>query len=391
MKTLIVTTARIMKEDHSYFIDSGLKTTIDRYSAYFGEITLFGMDGSDKGKRSTGSVSLEGFNVKVMGNLRELMLGKEKRMLEEAIPQYDLVILRVPSVVCHIAAKIARKNRIPYFVEVIGDAFGALWYHSLSGKLLAVPSMIKTKMTIKNANYALYVSRYYLQTKYPCKNRSVGISDCEFESPKDEYIEKRKKKINSKDYSSVVLMNAAAIDVKYKGQEYIIRAIPYLNSRGIVVKLYLVGNGDSTRLLNIAKKYGVDDQVVFTGGVSHDIVLQLLEETDIYIQPSLTEAFGRSIVEALSKGCMCIGSNTGGITELVQKEYLVPLKNPLMIAEKIIEYVNLPVAKKTELCQNNFEHAKDYDCEKLDKERAEYYKYVQEDCLLNSRKRVATL
>ena len=68
------------------------------------------------------------------------------------------------------------------------------------------------------------------------------------------------------------------------------------------------------------------DQVIFVGGVPHQRVIELLDESDFYIQPSLTEAFGRSVVEALSRGCICIGSRVGGITELIDDDYLVQPK-----------------------------------------------------------------
>mgnify|MGYP002519421400 CR=1 FL=1 len=49
----------------------------------------------------------------------------------------------------------------------------------------------------------------------------------------------------------------------------------------------LIGASSSFVESVLAQKYKVEDQVVFTGAVSHDEVFRLLDQCDIYIQPSL--------------------------------------------------------------------------------------------------------
>ena len=377
MKTAIVTSARIFMEDNKKYIDNGVNIVLKRYQKYFCDITVFGMDGSDKGLRPS-TVSLLETSATILGSRNDLLLGKEKQILERELPEFDLIILRVPSNTCNRAAKIARKHNIPYFVEVIGDAFGALWYHSLKAKPFAIGLYFRTRETIYNADFALYVSQKFLQSKYPCKNYSVGVSDCSFDMPTDDVVRNRLSYVRNKDYSKITLMNAAAIDVKYKGQEYIIKAIPLLNKEGIKVRCLLVGNGNNLYLKSIARKNGVLDQVIFVGGVPHQRVIELLDESDFYIQPSLTEAFGRSVVEALSRGCICIGSRVGGITELIDDDYLVQPKKYTEIADRILRYICLDLNKKEEVTKKNFDHASYYSQEELDKRRNEYYRYLLE-------------
>ena len=373
MRTAIVTSARILSENGDYYIDNGVNIVVKRYQMYFGNITVFGMDGSDKGKRSS-TVSLLEVNTVILGTRNDLLLGREKHILENNLPGFDLIILRVPSNTCNRAAKIARKCGIPYFVEVIGDAFDSLWYHSLKAKPFAFGSYLRTKRTIYNANYALYVSQHYLQNKYPCKNPGVGVSDCSIIPPTEELIKKRIDYFLNKDYSNITIMNAAAIDVKYKGQEYVIKAIPLLNKAGIHVRFLIVGNGDKSYLASVAKKVGVEDQVIFCGGVPHEKVIDLLDESDFYVQPSLTEAFGRSVVEGLSRGCVCIGNRVGGITELIEERFRVTPKKPQEIAEKILLFINMNPDEKRKTVLKGFEHSKEYTADKLDVKRDIYYK-----------------
>lgn len=375
MKTAIVTSARLFSDEKKYYIDNGVNIVVKRYQKYFGDITVFGMDGSDKGKRPSTATMLESEAV-ILGTRNELLLGKENEILKKEFPQFDLVILRVPSNTCDRAAKIARKYGIPYFVEVIGDAFDSLWYHSLKAKPFAFGSYFRTKKTIYNANYALYVSQCYLQNKYPCKNPSVGVSDCFIAAPTAEFIQKRIDYFLNKDYSNVTIMNAAAIDVKYKGQEYVIKAIPLLNRAGVHVRFLVVGNGDKSYLASVAKDIGVSDQVFFMGSVTHEKVIDYLDSSDFYVQSSFTEGFPRAVVEGLSRGCVCIGSRVGGITELIENEFLVTPKNSKEIASKILYFINMNPIEKQELIKNNFHQASKFTSDKLDNIRDTYYKKV---------------
>ena len=375
MKTAIVTSARVFLEENKYYIDNGVNIVVKRYQRYFGDITVFGMDGSDKGKRPSTASELETETI-ILGSRNDLLLGKEKQTLEKELPKFDLVILRVPSNTCDRAAKIARKHNIPYFVEVIGDAFDSLWYHSLKAKPFAFGSYLRTRKTIYNANYALYVSQHYLQNKYPCKNPSVGVSDCVITSPTEELCQKRIDYYLNKDYSEITIMNAAAIDVKYKGQEYVIRAIPLLNEAGVRVRFLVVGNGDKSYLASVAKEAGVSDQVLFVGSVTHEKVIEYLDSSDFYVQSSFTEGFPRAVVEGLSRGCVCIGSKVGGITELIADEFLVPPKNSKEIAAKIIYFINMTPFEKQELIRRNLIHASKFTVEKLSSIREAYYSKV---------------
>ena len=56
-------------------------------------------------------------------------------------------------------------------------------------------------------------------------------------------------------------------------------------------------------------------------------MFELLDECDIYLQPSLQEGLPRSVIEAMSRGCACIGAATAGIPELLESEYVVKRKS----------------------------------------------------------------
>ena len=74
-------------------------------------------------------------------------------------------------------------------------------------------------------------------------------------------------------------------------------------------------------MLNLAKKYRVENRVKFLGQVPHKEVLKWLDNIDIYIHPSYTEGLCRSIIEAMSRACPIICSDVGGNYELVDKDH----------------------------------------------------------------------
>ena len=83
-----------------------------------------------------------------------------------------------------------------------------------------------------------------MQKRYPCKNKTIGVSDVVIERISDEVRRERNEKISKTDFRNLTLMTSGAVNVWYKGQHFVIRAIPLLNQIGIRVKYYCVGQGN---------------------------------------------------------------------------------------------------------------------------------------------------
>ena len=70
--------------------------------------------------------------------------------------------------------------------------------------------------------------------------------------------------------------------------------------------------------------------------------ISLIKGSDIYVQTSLSEGFGRAISEAMSVGKPIIMTNAGGCTELIDETcgIITPIKNSLAIGKAISSLVN---------------------------------------------------
>lgn len=138
-----------------------------------------------------------------------------------------------------------------------------------------------------------------------------------------------------------------------------------------------MGSGDDRFLRSLAERCGVADRVVFHGLMPHDQVLSFLDEMDLYIQPSKQEGLPRALIEAMSRGCLSLGSRTAGIPELLDKEYVFRRGNVEDIV-RILSKVDRDTLKE-QACRN-FEEAKQYDRDLLNKRRCEFMEQFKKEC-----------
>jgi glycosyltransferase involved in cell wall biosynthesis len=84
-------------------------------------------------------------------------------------------------------------------------------------------------------------------------------------------------------------------------------------------RLLIVGSGEELpRLESHAGELGIADASVFIPATPE--VPRWLRAIDIFVLPSLSEAFSNSLLEAMACGCAAIGSRVGGTPELIGEE-----------------------------------------------------------------------
>jgi len=285
--------------------------------------------------------------------------------------QCDILIARVPSFISYFAQEAAIKYHKPYLIEVVACAWDAFWNYANLAKLVAPFALYRCKKSVAKAEYAIYVSNKFLQNRYPNTKKTSAISDVILPEIPDDVIKKKIDRLSSiKD--KFVITTLAAVDVLYKGQHIVIKAIADLIKSGYHVEYHIAGSGDRTRLKNIAERFGVVNQVIFEGMLTADQVFELLDNTDIYVHPSFTEGLPRAVVEAMSRGCVCIGSRAGGIPELLDDICLFDtgrVKQIIRILEKLFQDKHLLIRQSI----TNFEHAKKFKHTFLEQKRRSFY------------------
>ena len=81
--------------------------------------------------------------------------------------------------------------------------------------------------------------------------------------------------------------------------------------------LVMVGDGpDRPEAEDEARKLGIDAHVHFPGKI--DNVAPLLASADLFLLPSTSESFGLSALEAIASGVPVVGTNAGGMPEVIR-------------------------------------------------------------------------
>lgn len=296
-----------------------------------------------------------------------------RKKVSALIEHYDRIATKAPSIVNGFVTKLSKKHNVPLLIEVVGCPFDAFWNHSIKGKIIAPIIWSIVKYAIKNASFVMYVTNEFLQNRYPSKGQSIGCSDVSLPPLNQIILEKRINKIKEMDLEkdTIILGTIGAVNIPYKGQKYVIKAIYKLNKIGKKFEYYLVGGGDYTKLKKLVEKYKLNDKVKFLGSMSHENIFSFLDEIDIYIQPSKVEGLPRALIEAISRGCPALGSNVGGIPELLKEEFIFK-KGSVRDIFNILK--NLDKDSLIKVAKYNFEKAKEFDRNILKEKRNIFYK-----------------
>jgi|SRR5690554_78919 len=296
---------------------------------------------------------------------------KSRKKIIKEVNYADILVIRLPSTIGSIALNYAQKIQKPYIVEVVACPWDALRNHSFLGKLYSVFSRRKLKKLVAKSEYVIYVTKQFLQKRYPAQHHITNISNVILKSTpsQNKKIDLYKNHVNTK---QIVITTMGVVNISYKGQEYVLKAISKLIDQGYDFIYKIVGGGCQTRLLSLVENLNLSDRVIFTGKVSHEEVFTILDkETYIYIQPSETEGLPRALIEAMSRGCACISSNAGGMPELLDDKVIFKSKNVNDLVSKI-KYL-LHKENLIEQSERNFKHAKQYKFEVLEKKRQDFY------------------
>lgn len=115
-----------------------------------------------------------------------------------------------------------------------------------------------------------------------------------------------------------LVITSIGFDIEVKGFDLLAKAVSELRvKQGIPqFKVVIIGLGkqENCKFQEILHRYGVED-CILSVGIRNDVD-DFLCFTDIYTQPSRTEAISLSIMEALLYGIPIIGANVGGVPEV---------------------------------------------------------------------------
>jgi phosphatidylinositol alpha-1,6-mannosyltransferase len=104
-----------------------------------------------------------------------------------------------------------------------------------------------------------------------------------------------------------------------KGQETLLRALPYVARQVPAALLVFVGQGeDRPRLERLSQDLGVERHVHFAGAVTDAELPAFYEAAEVFAMPSVAEGFGLVYLEAMYHAKPCIAGNADAAGEVVE-------------------------------------------------------------------------
>ncbi len=221
-----------------------------------------------------------------------------------------------------IAAKLKRKPLIWHIRASNRDRYDYLLYH-LSSRLVLVAGALRNRFSWVKKD-GKFVTIYNGVDVDQFKNNTLPLSIREsLGIPKD----------------SLLITVIGRLE-PLKGQIHLIEACARAKNR--IGNFFVLCVGDLAdneylqKCRRLAREHNLSDRVVFTG--NRNDIASILNSADIFVLPSLFEAFPRSILEAMAAGKPSIVTSVGGCPEAVENMtsgIVVPPENPEALAEKI--------------------------------------------------------
>ncbi|MCA1993395.1 MAG: glycosyltransferase, partial [Coleofasciculus sp. S288] len=178
--------------------------------------------------------------------------------------------------------------------------------------------------------------------------------------------------------------------IEKKGIEYGIRAVAKLAKDHPNIEYNIIGDGCLREYFEqLIQELGVGEQVKLLGWKHQQEVIEILNQSHIFIAPSVTAADGNqdapvnTLKEAMAMGLPVIATRHGGIPELVEEGisgFLVPERDADAIAEKLAYLVEHPDVWLGMGRAGRAHVEEHYDINKLNDELVEIYQQ-----LLNSK------
>jgi glycosyltransferase involved in cell wall biosynthesis len=173
------------------------------------------------------------------------------------------------------------------------------------------------------------------------------------------------------------LVTVASLEQPYKGVDVLIRAVDACRRRGFRLSLTVVGEGRERPVLEgLTRTLSLAHHVSFAGSVTPADVLAHLDASHLFVLASRTEGLPQAMIEAMARGLPCVGTNVGGIPELLAPTDLVPAGSASALAERLAGVLSAPQMLAA-MSARNLETARQYTADVLSPQREAFYEAVR--------------
>lgn len=301
---------------------------------------------------------------------------KIKRILKEEISVGRAYLCRLPGEIGGMVISTLNRLHIPYACEVVGDPWDVFAPDGVQHPLrtfFRYSGKWKLKKQVAGASCVLYVTKRALQNRYPCSTEVFSTNASNVLLQKNKFAKEAKQLKEKEQYQ---LISIGSLEQMYKSPDVVIKALHILKKQGINCHLSWLGDGAyKNEMIALANFFDVSDRIRFYGNVPANEVIQQLRSSDIFLLVSKTEGLPRAMIEAMAQGLPCIGSNVGGIPELLDASVIVPKGDVEALAERIT-YMITHLSFTNQQAKRNLQEATSYENDLLDLKRNHFYNEI---------------
>jgi len=306
-------------------------------------------------------------------------------LIKKYVKECDCAIFRVPGVVSNTTLPIFAHTKKPYALEVVVDPWEYFAKGTVRGLVRPVVRYVWTHNLKKMCRQAIgvsYVTKYYLQKKYPCQvllnpysSKYFTGSYSSVELPDDKFAEP---KIYTHKSKYIISHVANSFTGYGKGHIVLIQAAKKVLDAGYDVDVWFVGDGKLRPIFEkMSQDLGIKKHIYFLGRMaSGEEVRKKIRASDLFVFPTHAEGLPRVILEAMAEGIVVISSPVCGIPEILPQECLIHYDDVQGYAEMIIQMITHPELM-TEYSKRNLEVAKEYKSSILNEKRNIFYNQLK--------------
>lgn len=301
------------------------------------------------------------------------------RKLASSIARDDAVVLRDYGALGGPTSLRFQLDDRPYGIEVIGDPYDVFSPGSINHPLrvvLRITAPMLLRRVCRQACAATYVTERTLQQKYPTKPSALTTYFSSVQLPDSAFADRPR---TPKDFSGTSrLIFVGSMAQKYKGAHVLLAALADTMVQLSDWRLTIVGDGvHRSTLEQQAKDLGITDRITFRGRLAGaDQVREEFGRSDLYIHPALTEGMPRAMIEAMALALPCIGSDVGGIPEILERDHLVPSGDHRALGRRIVEVLSSP-ERMARMSEKNLRKSREYAENVLMTRRDNFYRYIK--------------
>ncbi len=261
-----------------------------------------------------------------------------KLILKENI-NFDIIHAHFIYYAGYVGAKLKEKYKKPLIITGHGTDVYELPFRFKNFEKM-------TKYALSNADYIITVSKsnYMKLMELGVEKEKANVIPNAYDANKFKQISKEQCRNKLNIPKDVKIIISVGMLEHVKGHEYLIKAVNKVVNEKRDILCFIIGSGQlKAKLQKLINDLNLNDYVKLIGAKPHDEIPLWMNACDLFVLSSLNEGNPTVMFECLGCGKPFVGTNVGGVPEIIINDklgYICGPKNPDELAEKILLALN---------------------------------------------------